>query len=78
MARWQTLYEWADEEFGDAQPSSDTLHKYAKSNMIFPPAQKIGRRWMVEKEARYVGLLAKPQIKATDHPILKRILMDGQ
>ncbi|CAI0968077.1 excisionase [Serratia quinivorans] len=78
MARWQTLYEWADEEFGGAQPSSSTLQKYAKSNMIFPPAQKIGRRWMVETGARYVGVLAKARIKETDHPILKRILMDGQ
>ncbi|MGN7975429.1 excisionase [Serratia sp. 22264] len=78
MARWQTLHEWATEEFGDAKPSLQTLQNYAKSNMIFPPAKKIGRRWMVETGARYVGLLAKPQIKVTDHPILKRILMDGQ
>lgn len=78
MARWQTLHEWAVEGFGDAKPSPQTLQHYAKSNMIFPPAKKVGRRWMVETGARYVGIFAKPLINEMDYPLLRRILMDGQ
>lgn len=75
MARLKTLYEWAIEEFGDSAPCMATLHKYAKNNMIYPPALKAGRHWMVEANARYIGMV-KPLIRPTDSPLLKRILSD--
>lgn len=76
MARLITLYEWAIEEFGDHAPCKATLNRYAKCGMIHPPALKVGRFWMVEKDSRFVGS-DKPQISPTDHPLLKKILMDG-
>lgn len=76
MARLIPLYEWAIEEFGDAAPGKATLSRYAKSGMIYPPALKVGRSWMVEKNARFVGS-EKPLISPKDHPLLKKILMDG-
>lgn len=27
-----------------------------------PPAQKVGREWMVDREARFIGVLAQPKI----------------
>ncbi|AEF47178.1 excisionase [Serratia sp. AS12] len=78
MARLQTLHKWAVEEFGDAKPSPQTLKKYAKLNMIYPPAVRVGRHWMVEANARYVGMLAKPEISRKISPLARRILMDGQ
>jgi hypothetical protein len=52
MARMLPLLEWAKEEFGDLAPSERILKKYAKGQMIVPPAQKIGREWMVDRNAR--------------------------
>lgn len=77
MARMLPLHVWAYEEFGDAAPSTPTLQNYARLNMISPPAKKVGRSWMVEANARYVGMLAKPEIKPNCDPLLRRILEDG-
>lgn len=76
MARLITLYEWAIKEFGDVAPGKATLCNYAKQGMIYPPALKVGRSWMVEKDTRFVGS-DKPLIRHTDHSLLKKILMDG-
>ncbi|MBU9823903.1 excisionase [Rahnella perminowiae] len=84
MARLIPLYEWAIEEFGDHAPCKVTLSRYAKFGMIYPPALKVGRSWMVEKDARFVGL-SEPLIRPTINPalspaanlVLKKILMDG-
>lgn len=77
MARMLPLHVWAHDEFGDAAPAITTLQNYARLNMISPPAQKVGRRWMVEANARYVGMLAKPEIKTNYSQLAKRILEDG-
>lgn len=76
MARLKTLYAWAIDEFGDSAPCKATLRNYAKHNMIYPPALKAGRHWMVEANARYIGTV-KPLIRPTDSPLLKRILSDN-
>lgn len=77
MARLIPLYEWAIEEFGDAAPGKATLCRYAKFGMIYPPALKVGLRWMVEKDARFVGLckpLTSPTIDPTLSPAVQRLL----
>ncbi|MCL6401859.1 excisionase [Pectobacterium carotovorum subsp. carotovorum] len=76
MARMLLLKVWAIDEFGDAAPSSSTLHYYAKHNMIFPPPKKVGRKWMVEQDARFIGMISEPTINKSDNPLLKRILLD--
>ncbi|EPV6134661.1 TPA: excisionase, partial [Escherichia coli] len=48
-----------------------------KAGMIFPLPKKVGRRWRVDPQARFVGMVNKPEVIATDHPALKRILEDG-
>ncbi|EOL3378159.1 excisionase, partial [Escherichia coli] len=50
---------------------------YAKAGMIFPLPKKVGRHWRVDPRARFVGMVNKPEVIATDHPALKRILEDG-
>ena len=77
MARLILLTEWAKEEFSEPVPTPSTLSKYAKAGMIFPLPKKVGRRWRVDPQARFVGMVNKPQVIATDHPALKRILEDG-
>lgn len=76
MARLIMLQEWATEEFGDSAPGKTTLNKYAKCGMIYPLPLKVGRSWMVEKSARFIGK-TNPLIHPDDSPLLKKILKDG-
>ncbi|MEQ9925719.1 MULTISPECIES: excisionase [Pectobacterium] len=78
MARMKKLKEWAIDEFGNATPSQNTLNKYARHKMISPPPQKVGRKWMVEQDARFIGMISEPTINKSDNPLLKRILSDGR
>ncbi|AGH74065.1 excisionase [Edwardsiella piscicida] len=77
MARMVSLKEWAEDEFGSLAPSLHTLTKYAKGHMMAPPARKVGRKWMIDREARFIGILAEPKIAPTANPALKRIIADG-
>jgi hypothetical protein len=77
MSRMMSLIDWAKDEFGDQAPSERVLKKYAKGKMIAPPAVKVGRNWMVDREARYVGMIAAPALPANSNPRLKRIISDG-
>ncbi|MFV9075507.1 excisionase [Serratia fonticola] len=78
MARLQRITDWAKDEFGDNHPSYSTLLLYAKNKMIYPPPQKAGRAWWVEKGARFIGLICQPEMKKSDDPRLLRILSDGK
>ncbi|KIU35531.1 excisionase [Atlantibacter hermannii] len=77
MSRMMSLIDWAKEEFGDQAPSERVLKKYAKGKMIAPPAVKVGRCWMVDREARYVGMMAEHVLPVNSNPRLKRIISDG-
>ena len=77
MSRMVDLEEWAKHEFGDEAPSRRTLHKYAKSHMMVPPALKVGKKWMVDRNARYVGIISMPQLPGGSSDKLRRILSDG-
>lgn len=77
MARMIPLLDWARDEFGEQAPSERILKKYAKDRMMAPPAIKVGRCWMVDREARFVGVLAEPQVPVSASPRLKRIIADG-
>ncbi|WP_162287031.1 excisionase [Pantoea stewartii] len=77
MSRMVSLEEWAEEEFGSLAPSLRTLKKYAKGHMMVPPARKVGREWMIDREARFIGISAAPKIALTANPKLKRIIEDG-
>lgn len=78
MSRLVLLSVWAEHEFGDPVPAPSTLNKYAKNGMISPPPQKVGKSWRVELDARFVGMTTAPDVKKQDHPLLRRILEDGQ
>ncbi|MEZ2604933.1 excisionase [Kluyvera intermedia] len=77
MSRMISLIDWAQEEFGEQAPSERVLKKYAKGRMMAPPAVKVGRNWLVDSEARYVGVIAEPVVPTNSNPRLKRIIADG-
>ncbi|MEH4660477.1 excisionase [Phytobacter diazotrophicus] len=78
MSRMIPLLDWAKEEFGLEAPSERVLKKYAKGRMMVPPAIRVGRCWMVDREARFVGVIAEPQIPTNANPRLKQIIEDGR
>lgn len=77
MARMVSLEDWAKDEFGDEAPSLRTLKVYAKGKMMTPPAVKVGKKWMIDREARFTGILAAPKIAPNANPRLRRIIEDG-
>ena len=78
MSRMIPLLDWAKEEFGEQAPSERILKKYAKGKMMVPPAIKVGRCWMVDRNARFVGMLVEPKIPTSASPRLQRIIADGR
>ena len=52
-ARLITLDRWASENYGEAAPSKRTLIRWAKNDMIQPPAEKHGRTYFVIPDAHY-------------------------
>ncbi|MEI9600413.1 excisionase [Moellerella wisconsensis] len=77
MSRMVSLEAWARLEFGEDAPSKQALLKYAKANMMVPPAQKVGKKWMVDRDSRWVGITSKPQLPSNASDKLLRILSNG-
>ncbi|QXX84279.1 MULTISPECIES: excisionase [Providencia] len=77
MSRMVSLEAWAKIEFGESAPSTQVLRKYAKANMMVPPALKMGKRWVIDRDSRWVGIVSKPQLPNGASDKLKRILSDG-
>ncbi|WP_277971800.1 excisionase [Pantoea agglomerans] len=77
MLQKLTLEEWAAEKYRSNPPSLETLYRYAKQGMFYPPASKEGKFWRVREDAEITGNIAQPVIKKTDSPLLQRILSDG-
>ncbi|MEQ5371659.1 excisionase [Morganella morganii] len=48
-----------------------------KGKRSVPPALKVGKKWMVDRDARYVGIISKPQLPGNSGDMLRRILSDG-
>lgn len=69
-----TIQEWARNNFS-VQVSNTTLSVYAKTGQIYPPPVKFAGRWMVDKNAKYVGLTEAP---ASSDPLVASILHYGQ
>ncbi len=64
-----TLKEWGRRIYGTAAPSMGTLRRWAREARITPPAEKHGRSYFVEPDARYVdyrALKAEAQRRARE------------
>lgn len=54
MKKKITLHAWAKPKF-DPVPSNKTLQRWARECWILPLPQKIGKHWLVDEDAEYVG-----------------------
>ncbi|MEH8795110.1 excisionase [Klebsiella quasipneumoniae subsp. similipneumoniae] len=78
MSRMVSLLEWAKDEFGsEARLIRRQRQMCIRDRMIAPPPMRVGRRWMVDKEARFIGVVAEPQLPIHVNPKLRRIISDG-
>lgn len=63
MGQLVSLSEWAAGPNGFKEPPCKaTLHRIAKTRQTYPPAVKQGRRWVVDEEARFVGMVERVEI----------------
>lgn len=69
-----TIQEWAKNNFA-IKVSNTTLSVYAKTGQIYPPPVKFAGRWMVDKNAKYVGLTEAP---VSSDPLVTSILNYGK
>lgn len=54
QSRYVTLQEWAEIMFSKA-PHANTLLRWVHDGHIQPAPQKIGKKWQVKRDARYVN-----------------------
>ncbi|QFQ80802.1 excisionase [Vibrio harveyi] len=70
-----TLKEWASKEY-KTPPSIQTLRTWAKSGQIHPLPKQHGGRWMVEENAKSIGVPAYT-IPNDNGSLLRRIFSNG-
>ncbi|OHX10478.1 hypothetical protein BI347_22135 [Chromobacterium sphagni] len=75
----QSLEEWSACQFGRHAPGLATLRRWARDGLIFPPAQKVGRKWLVEPSAAYLPAGNLVPVRPTAamlqrNPLIKRIM----
>lgn len=59
-----TLQEWAENTYS-VKFGAGTLNKWARDGLLEPAAQKIGNRWMVHPETKYIEKTIEAQ--RTEH-----------
>ncbi|WP_312060281.1 hypothetical protein [Pantoea septica] len=63
MARHILLWDWAKGPNGiNPTPSKTTLSRMAKTKQFHPPALKMGSRWVIDENARFIGLKTEARI----------------
>ena len=65
MGQLVTIDDWASGPNGFKEPISRTaLRQIAKTKQTYPAAIKHGRRWVVDEDARFIGMLGKAHISS--------------
>lgn len=69
-----TLEKWAESHL-DPAPSPATLRMWARTNRFDPPAQKVGRCYRVDENARYCEP-EEPVDLPQDNSLVSRMMRD--
>lgn len=66
MGQLVTIYDWASGPNGFKYPvSKATLNKIAKTKQTYPAAIKQGRRWVIDEDARFIGIVGDVDISTS-------------
>jgi hypothetical protein len=82
MGQLIPISEWASGPKGfKYPPKKTTLHKYAATDQIYPKPKRQGKKWVVDEDAVFVGILAPtPDMDRLPKPVsdlVKRALNGG-
>ena len=78
MGQLVLLSEWACGPNGFRHPPKKaTLNRIAKTRQTFPAAVKVGHRWMIDEEARFIGLVGNTEIQNDLPPEVRRLVERG-
>lgn len=83
MGQLIPIHEWASGPNGwKYPPTQTTLNKYASTGQIYPRPLKQGKRWVVDEDAKFVGILtAPPALEKLTKPVsnlVRKVLNGGQ
>ncbi|MCS2147881.1 excisionase [Scandinavium manionii] len=72
-----SLTDWAKTQFKEP-PSAATLRVIAKTRQTYPPAIRLGTRWVIDENAEFIGMAAPtaitPGLSDGAHELVKRAL----
>ncbi|MFD2177790.1 excisionase [Veronia pacifica] len=71
------LSEWAALLFPHERYSAATMGRWVKTRQINPPPVKVGGRWMVRTDAKFIGLSVAAEGPFSD-PLVERIMSHGR
>lgn len=75
MGQLVSLTDWAAGPNGFKDPPGRAaLHRIAKTKQTYPPAVKQGRRWVVDEEARFVGVIDRVEIPSHLPPAARSLV----
>lgn len=78
MGQLVLLSEWASGPNGFRHPpKTATLHRIAKTRQTFPAAVKVGHRWMIDEDARFIGLIGGTEIPNDLSPEARKLVEKG-
>lgn len=66
MGQMVTIYDWASGPNGFKKAvSKAALNKIAKTKQTYPAAIKQGRTWVVDEDARFIGMVGNIDISSS-------------
>lgn len=74
MGKLVLMTTWAKAHF-EIPPCKASLRLYAKTKQTYPPAIRQGRRWVIDEDAEFVGVVDEITIPS-NVPESVRILME--
>ncbi len=82
MSQLIPIIEWASGPNGfKYPPKAATLYKYAATGQIYPKPKKQGKKWVVDEDAKFVGIIASaPSLDRLSKPVgdlVKKALTGG-
>ena len=75
MGQLVSLEDWASGPNGFKHPPSRaSLHRIAKTGQTIPRALKLGRRWVIDEDAKFIGLITSPVLPPLMRQAVKKVM----
>ncbi|HHP2692856.1 TPA: excisionase [Klebsiella variicola] len=83
MGQLVSLEDWASGPNGFKHPPSRaSLYRIAKTGQTIPRALKLGRRWVIDEDAKFIGLITSsvlpPRMPKAVKTLMERVINGSQ